>query len=153
MPNQLVPATLTLLGFCVLTCQVTMMVVFMAGVEAVPDMAPWLDFQLVTSIFAIGVVAYNLYRLRERSAWRAGLSAWWRATPQWMLLAFVILALVMLVGELSFLLLFGITGRADPWREHIPLIAMVVCSVAFVVVYAEWRAGRGAVANVSGRWR
>lgn len=130
-----------------------MMVIFMAGIESTPDLDQWITLQWVVAIAAAAITVFCLMRLRGRLSWKAGFTAWWAALPQWMILAFIVLFLMAGVGELSFLLLFNLTGSADPWREHVPLISMTISSIAFMALYCESRAAQGKVANVSGRWQ
>ncbi|MEN7342589.1 MAG: hypothetical protein AAAFM81_06570 [Pseudomonadota bacterium] len=153
MQNTTAMSGLFLMAFAVMSCQVTMMVVFISGVESSPDIAIWLDFQLAMIAVATGVLVWCLRSLLRRERFVTGLRSWWRALPQWMLLAFCILFLMMALGELSFVLLYGLTGEADPWREHVPLICMTMCGLAFMALYCEWRAHKGLTADVSGRWR
>ena len=153
MRNTTAMSGLFLMAFATLSCQVTMMVVFIAGVESAPDIAVWLDFQLLMIVVAVVILALCFGSLLRRGGLSSGLRDWWRALPQWMLLAFSILFVMMLLGELSFVLLYGLTGEADPWREHIPLICMTLSGLAFMALYCEWRSRNGRVAAVSGRWR
>ena len=67
------------------------------------------------------------------------LAAWrqvWIRLPGWLLFAFVSVNSLVLAGELSYLLIHGLTERVTHAADHVPLMSGLLGSLACCAVYA-----------------
>ncbi len=143
---------LAVLGAVIATCLVSLMVVFMGGPEGANDFRSLLALQLAAIPLALLAAAVALTVVATREGIGPAMTSIWRALPQWMLLGFLVLNSLCVFGEVSLLIVAYATEVAVPWQQHVPLIAMFCCSIAFMIVYAHARLKRTREPARSGRW-
>ena len=151
--KQLSPyIVLAVLGAIIATCLVSLMVVFMGGPQGSSDFRALLLLQLAAIPLALFAGALSLTVLGMRESFGRAAKSIWRALPTWMLLGFIVLNSLCVFGEVSLLIVAYATEVAVPWQQHVPLICMLCCSVAFMIVYAHGRLNRTDEPAMSGRW-
>jgi len=151
--RELLPyIVLAALGVIIATCLVSLMVVFMGGPEGASDFRSLLALQLAAIPLALIATLVSLAIVATREGPGPAITLIWRALPQWMLLGFLVLNALCLFGEVSLLIVALATEAAVPWQQHVPLIAMFCCSIAFLIVYAHSRLNRTREPAMSGRW-
>ena len=126
------------------------MVLFIGGGQAGPDLQALVLLQALSLPFALGVVGFVVTLFVAAWGRRNGLKRLWAAIPQWLVFGFVLLNSLTLSGELAMLIFARTTGATVPASEHVPFIALLVNTLAFAVLYARTRVGKGPV--LSGRW-
>ena len=151
--KQLSPyIVLAVLGAIIATCLVSLMVVFMGGPQGASDFRSLLSLQLAAIPLALLAAAVSLATVGIREGLGPAVKSIWRALPTWMLLGFIVLNSLCVFGEVSLLIVAYATEATVPWQEHVPLISMLSCSVAFMIVYAHGRLNRTSEPAMSGRW-
>ena len=151
--KQLSPyIVLAVLGAIIATCLVSLMVVFMGGPQGSNDFRALLSLQLAAIPLALFAGTVSLTVLGMRAGFGPAMKSVWRALPQWMLLGFVVLNSLCVFGEVSLLIVAYATEVSVPWQDHVPLVSMLSCSIAFMIVYAHSRLNRTSEPAMSGRW-
>ncbi|MEM8815074.1 MAG: hypothetical protein AAFX56_09410 [Pseudomonadota bacterium] len=143
---------LAVLGLVIMGCLVSMMVVFMGGPQGASDFRSLLSLQLTAIPLALLAALTSIIVVGSKEGVRSGLKSLWRALPQWLVIAFVVLNSLFVFGEVSLIIVAQATDVTVPWFEHVPLICMLACSIAFLVVYAHARLGQTREPALSGRW-
>lgn len=143
---------LAVLGTVIVTCLVSLMVVFMGGPQGASDFRALLSLQLAAIPFGLLAVAVSLATRGIREGFGPAVRSIWRALPTWMLLGFLVLNSLCVFGEVSLLIVAYATEATVPWQDHVPLISMLFCSIAFMIVYAHGRLNRTSEPAMSGRW-
>ena len=152
MRKQLNYLLLIALGAMILGSLTTMMITFMGGDFTGSDLRGLLLAQVASIPIATLVVAYEVATFVRSNGWGPGLALLWRKIPAWLILALVLLNSLVLIGELSVLLLDYLTGDSLPWTEHVPLLALLMCSIAFAVLYGKLAQIYGSGVVSVGRW-
>jgi hypothetical protein len=147
MITALVLATLAIVAT---TCLVSLMVLFVSGDLGGPDLAGLAAVQLLSIPASLAIVAFVVALFVSASGRRAGLRRLWNATPQWLVFAYVVLNSLTLSGELAMAIMHRAMERDIPIYHHMPMLALLATTTAFLALYARMQAGRGAV--LSGRW-
>ena len=137
MRKFLLYALLTAFGVMIPGCLLTMMVVFTGGSFSGADLKGLLWLQAMAIPFAVAVIAFEVTAFVRLNGWRTGLRMLWQKIPAWLVLALLLLNSLVFLGELSVLLLNYLTGESSPWSEHVPLLSLLACSVAFAVLYGK----------------
>ena len=141
---------LTTLAFIATTCLVSLMVLFMGGGQAGPDLHSMVVLQTLSVPFALGVIVFVVTLFTAAWGWRDGMRRLWAAIPQWLVFGFLLLNSLTLSGELAMLIFTRATGEHVPVSEHIPFVALLSVTLAAVVLYARKQVGKGP--TLSGRW-
>ena len=152
MKSSLTSLALIVLAMIIGTCLVSMMVLFMGGGQQAPDLHGLLLLQVTAIPLALIAFLLSSWSFVSDAGWRAGMARLWHAIPQWVLFAFVFLNSLFIIGELSFYLVARGTGEITVWQEHIPILCMLICSMAFCGLLAQLRVMDGHTGAVSGRW-
>lgn len=152
MRKQLHYLLLIALGAMILGSLTTMMITFMGGRFTGTDLHGLLLAQIVSIPIAALLVGYEVAAFVRGNGWGPGLALLWQKIPAWLVLALVLLNSLVLIGELSVLLLDYLMGEALPWTEHVPLMALLTCSVAFAVIYGKLAQLYGSGVKSVGRW-
>tara|TARA_R110002049_G_scaffold272614_2_gene450221 strand:- start:3238 stop:3771 length:534 start_codon:yes stop_codon:yes gene_type:complete len=150
--SSLISLALIVLAMIIGTCLVSMMVLFMGGGQQAPDLHGLLLLQVAAIPLALLAFMVSSFSFVAGAGWRSGMADLWRAAPQWVLFAFVFLNSLFIIGELSFYLVARGTGEVAVWQEHIPILCMLICSLAFCGLLAQLRVMDGHTGAVSGRW-
>lgn len=128
----------------VLTCLVSIMALFMGGGQASNDLHSLLMIQTIAvplaTVVLIAVIA------------RSNLKTLWRALPQWLVFIVLLLNALALCGEIALVAATRMTERVGLWQEHVPLVCMMMCSAAFLVLYATAHPSTVDKPALSGRW-
>jgi len=140
---------LVVLALIIVTCLVSTMAVFMGGGQGGTDLHSLMVMQAASIPIAILSVVAILVPAGDGGN---GARRIWAAIPQWMVFGFLLLNSLVIAGETAFLIVLNATERDIVWTEHIPLAAMLACSVAFCVLYARLNVLTGNPKAMSGRW-
>ncbi len=152
MKQSLLRVARTVFGIMIATCLVSTMVIFMGGDKGGADMRALILTQAAVGSLALVVTLFGLYFFVTANGWRQGFRSLWRAVPQWLVFAVILLNSLLGAGELSFFLISQAMEQAVSWHEHIPLICMLFCSLAFCVLYAMANTYPGSRPAMAGRW-
>ena len=135
-----------------ISCLVSLMVLFMGGLRATPDFASLLGIQLVAIPLSLAYTLYGLLQFADGDGLAAGVRKLWQATPQWLVFAYLLLNSLFLFGEVALIVVARALQQPLVWQNHVPLVALLACSTAFVVLFALSRARQGDRQGFSGRW-
>jgi len=152
MRKQLHYLLLIALGAMILGSLITMMITFMGGSFTGTDLRGLLLAQVVSIPIATLVVGYEVAAFVRGNGWGPGFKLLWQKIPAWLVLALVLVNSLVLIGELSVFLLDYLLGEPLPWTEHVPLLALLTCSIAFAVIYAKLAQLYGNGVAEIGRW-
>jgi hypothetical protein len=130
-------ALLSLLSLVILSCLLTLMVIFMGGSFTGADLNGLLLVQTAAIPVTLLFVAAEIRGFVRLNGWRVGLALLWRKIPAWLVLALVLLNSLVFVGELSVLLIDYLMDEPLPWTDHVPLLSLLCSSLAFTVLYAK----------------
>lgn len=144
MKQQFLTGLQITLFLVVLICLVSLMVLFIGGGQSTADLEALFAAQLVA--IPIGLVTAALSLVGTR------LATLWRALPQWLVFIVLLLNALALCGEIALVVAARMTSRVGPWQEHVPLVCMIVCSVAFLLLYSRQRLDPDNKPALSGRW-
>jgi len=147
MISVLVLAALALIAA---SCLVSLMVLFMGGGQAGPDLHGLLVLQALSIPAALGIVGFVVALFVAAWGRRDGLKRLWAAIPQWLVFGFILLNSLTVSGELAMLIFARAMGTAVPASEHVPFASLLVTTLAFLVLYARMQLGKGP--GLSGRW-
>jgi membrane protein implicated in regulation of membrane protease activity len=81
-----------------------------------------------------------------------GFRAIWTATPQWLVFGFLVLNALFIFGEVSFLIVASAMNTPIEWTMHVPLVSLLLCSSAFVLLHARRHSYPGSSPAMHGRW-
>ena len=137
MQRPILYTLLTVFGAMIPGCLLTMMIVFTGGSFTGTDLSTLLWLQAAAIPFAVAVVAVEVAAFVRLNGWRTGLLMLWQKIPAWLVLALLLLNSLVFLGEFSVLLLNYLTGEASPWSDHVPLLSLLACSMAFAILYGK----------------
>lgn len=132
------------LAMVVVSCLISTMALFMGGGQAGVDLRELLVLQLFAipvSVIAM-VVTFATYKLKRLYA----------AVPQWLAFSSFVLILLVLSGEVAFLIVSRSADIDVQWTAHAPLLSMLTCALAICAVYAYAGLQSGRPNPRSGRW-
>ncbi len=152
MKRELIDATLIALAIMTATCLVSLMVVFMGGGQEGADLRALMLAQMAAVPIALVIAVVCLSFFVAANGWRNGCRLLWQAVPQWMLFIFLLFNSLFGLGELSLFVVKQATDQVQSWHEHVPLVCMLFCSLAFLFLYAKSRSYPGSKPAMSGRW-
>ena len=150
MRTQFIAVSITVFAAIAVSCLLSMMVIFMGGGQAGPDLRGLMLLQAWAIPLEILVVGFVTAVFVAASGWRAGLKRLWVAMPQWLVFAFVVLNSLFVSGELAVLIVARSTGEAISLSEQVPLVSLLLSSLAVLVLAAWAYDGRKQV--LAGRW-
>jgi hypothetical protein len=151
MQEKITDIALLVLGLVILSCQATMMYVFIGG-SGGSDAQALLTAQAWVAPAALLVFLALLLRDVARDGWRGCVRGLWRPLPAWIVLALVVLNLLVFIGELSLFLRARLMAHQALWFEHAPLLCVLGCSLAFVALYGRSSLANDAAHATVGRW-
>ena len=152
MKRSITNLTLTVLAITSMSCLISLMAIFIGGGRGGADLRGLVYLQAGLIPIALGISVVSVYGLARRQGLSKGLRALWRAIPQWQVFIFMLLNSLALFGEIAFVVVMRATDKVVLWQQHVPLACMLVCSSAFLVLYARVRSYPGSPAAMSGRW-
>lgn len=141
-----------ILATMVLTSLVSVMHAFMGGSSQNPDFLQLRSYQVFGIGLSVAVLLYSLVFFSKNGSLSGGLGAAWRHMPGWLIFPAIILILLVLVGELSYLLLRNATELMTEWINHVALICLGTSSIAFVFMFAVSHAYSGGEPFSKARW-
>ena len=142
---------LALLAFVATTSLVSIMVLFVGGGQAGQDIAALLTLQAIAVPISFGLIAFVIAVFVAAWGRQTGIRRLWSAIPQWLVFAYVLINSLTVAGELAMLIIYRAMGRTVPATEHVPLIALLATTTAFLLLYARIQIDRGPA--LSGRWK
>ena len=153
MKEALRDLSLKVMAITVLSCLVTLMTVFMGSRDAGgADLEGLILLQAMLVPPAVLIVATIVYGFVAADGWSRGFRAIWQALPQWLIFVFLLLNSLFLFGEIAFVVVMQATDSVIRWQDHVPLVAMLSCSSAFLALYARKHSFPGSQPAMSGRW-
>ena len=149
--HKAVDISLLALAATMLSCQLTLMYVFVGG-NGGGDARALLVIQAWSAAIALLVFLWEAMRNVLASGLGNTFRAVWHALPAWAVLAMVVLNSLVIIGELSLYLRMRMTGQAPLWFEHAPLLCVLACSLAFVVLLKRSSMAQDGSRAPVGRW-
>ena len=150
--QRTIDISLMVLGAVILSCQMTMMYIFVGGGTAGSDAQALLVMQAWLAPVALLIFAVELLRRVAKVGLKSTLSAMWHSLPAWVVLALVVLNSLVFIGELAFFLRTQLSGQQPAWYEHAPLACVAACSLAFIVLFGRSTLARNGSGTTAGRW-
>lgn len=141
-----------LLAGVVLSCLVSIMALFMGGGQGTVDLFGLLAIQTASIPAAVLAMLLALYLTRLAGHTPLTVQRIYAAVPQWLVFIVLILAMLVCFGEVAFVVVERATGTPLAWRAHVPLLGMLICSLAVAVLYACIGLMSGRPQAMSGRW-
>lgn len=136
----------------ILTSLVSIMHAFMGGSSDNPDFLQLHAYQVFGIGLSIAVLVYSLVFFSRTGTLQAGFVAAWQHIPGWLIFGVVLLNLLALCGELSYLLLAGATELMTEWINHVALVCLGASSIAFMFLFAVSHAHAGGKPFPKQRW-
>ncbi len=149
--QKTVDVSLLALGATMLSCQLTMMYLFIGGNNG-GDAQALLVIQVWVGAIAILFFLVEAVRRITVHGLANTLSAMWHAMPAWVVLALIVLNSLVMIGELSLYLRQKITGQPPLWFEHAPLLCVLACSLTFIALFSQSSLARSDSEVAIGRW-
>ena len=140
-----------LLATVVVSCLVSMMVMFVGGSMG-NDFRSLILLQALAAAMALVVSAMAVYSFVATEGTGAGLRSIWAALPQWLVFTFFLVNSLFLFGEISFLIVGRAMGDTIEPAMHVPLLSLLLCSVAFLLLHARRHSFPGSRPAMRGRW-
>ena len=141
-----------ILATMVLTSLVSVMHAFMGGSGRNPDFLQLRSYQVFGIGLSAAVLLYSLVFFSRNGTLSAGLGKAWRHIPGWLVFSAIVLNLLVLVGELSYLLLRNATDLMTEWINHVALVCLGTSSIAFAFMFAVSHAYSGGEPFSKARW-
>jgi hypothetical protein len=152
VPRTITDIILTVLGIASISCLISLMALFIGGGQVGADLRGLVVLQAGLTPLALGVAVVSVYPFVSVQGWAKGTQAMWRVIPQWLVFIFLLLNSLVLLGELAYVIVMRATDDVVQWHEHIPLVCLLVCSSAYLVLYARANSYPGSPPAMSGRW-
>ena len=150
MKKPIIAVSATVFAAIVLSCLLSLMVIFMGGGQVGPDLRGLMLLQTWAIPFGILVIGFVAAVFMTASGLRGGLKRLWVAMPQWLVFAFLLLNTLFISGELAVMIVAQGTGQPMSLSEQAPLICLFVSSLAVLALSAWANDGRERV--FAGRW-
>ena len=150
MRIQVIVISIAVFTVIAVSCLLSLMVIFMGGGQVGPDLRGLMLMQAWAIPLEVLVVGFVTALFVSASGWRAGLKRLWVAMPQWLVFGFLLLNSLFIAGELAVIMVARATGEAISLSEQVPLISLLMSSLA-VLALAAW-AYDGREQLLSGRW-
>lgn len=150
MKKPIIVVSTALFAAISLSCLLSLMVIFMGGGQAGPDLRGLMLLQAWAIPLEILVIGFVTALFVTASGLRGGLKRLWVAMPQWLVFGFVLLNSLFLLGELAVFIAARATGGAISLSEQVPLISLFLSSLA-VLALSAW-AHDGQERAFAGRW-
>lgn len=150
--RTIIDLTLTVLAITSMSCLISLMAIFIGGGRGGTDLRSLIYLQAGLIPVAIGISIVGVFGFVHHQGLAAGMRALWRAIPQWQVFIFLLLNSLVISGEVAFVIVMRATEQVVLWQQHIPLVCMLVCSSAYLVLYARANSYPGSPAAMSGRW-
>ena len=149
--QKTVDISLLALGATMLSCQLTMMYLFIGGNNG-GDAQALLVIQVWVAAIAILVFLVEAVRRIAVYGLSDSLRTMWHAMPAWVVLALIVLNSLVIIGELSLYLRQKISGQVPLWFEHAPLLCVLACSLTFIALFSQSSLARSDSEAAVGRW-
>jgi hypothetical protein len=148
--RQIIALSITVFAVIALSSLVSLMVIFMGGGQAGPDLHGLMLMQACAIPLALVAVGFVIALFVAASGWMQGLSRLWAAMPQWLVFGVVLLNSLFLAGELALVIVARAMGKGLSLSEQVPLVCLLLSTLA-VLSLAAW-AYDGDNSVLSGRW-
>ncbi len=149
MRTQIIVISIAVFAAIAVSCLLTLMVVFMGG-QIGSDLRGLMLLQAWAIPLEILVIGFVAALFVTASGFRGGLKRLWVAMPQWLVFGFLLLNTLFVAGELAVIIASRATGEAISFSEQVPLISLLLSSLA-VLTLAAW-AYDGREQLLTGRW-
>lgn len=134
--RQTMAILLIVLMMLTLSSLVSIMYTFVGGAAGSMDAAELNNLQILGIVIAGAVIAASLVYFFRHSD--TPLTALWNNAPGWLMFIILILNLLVLAGEVSYLLIFARDTAVGSWQNHVALICLALASTGFGTLFA-WR--------------
>ena len=141
---------LAILALIATSSLISLMVLFVSGELGGPDLQGLALIQLASIPVSLAILIFVVALFVSAWGRREGLRRLWGAIPNWLVFGYVLVNSLTLVGELAMLIMHRAMQREIPAADHIPLLALLSTTTAFLALYARMQAGKGPA--MSGRW-
>lgn len=152
MNKSLLDILLIVFAITALSCLVSLMAIFMGSGAGGADLHGLILLQALVTLPALLAVVTVIYSFVSAQGWAKGLHAIWLALPQWLVFIFLLLNSLFLFGEIAFVIVMQATDEIIKWQDHVPLVAMLLCSSAYLAVFAHKNSYPGSKPALAGRW-
>lgn len=150
MRTQIIAVSIAVFAAIAVSCLLSLMVIFMGGGQAAPDLRGLMLMQAWAIPVEILVVGFVTALFVTASGWRGGLKRLWVAMPQWLVFGFLLLNSLFVAGELAVIMVARAEDHAMSLSEQVPLISLLLSSLAVLTLAAWAYDGREQV--LAGRW-
>lgn len=145
-----IPIFLAALAIVAVSCLVSLMVLFMGGGQTGPDSGGLVALQIVAVPVSLAIIVFVVALFVTAYGRTDGLKRLWDAIPQWLVFAYVLVNSLTFVGELAIVVMYNAMELEIPIAEHVPFVALLATTSAFLALYARMQSGRGPAPT--GRW-
>ena len=150
MKQPIITISISVFAAISLSCLLSLMIIFMGGGQAGPDLRGLMLLQAWAIPVEILVIGFVTALFVTASGLRGGLKRLWVAMPQWLVFGFLLLNSLFLTGELAVFIAARATGEAISLSEQVPLVSLFLSSLAVLTLSAWALDGRERV--FAGRW-
>ncbi len=150
MKKPIIAVSFAVFSAITLSCLLSLMVIFMGGGQAGPDLHGLMLVQTWAIPFGILVIGFVTAVFVTASGVRGGLKRLWHAMPQWLVFAFMLVNSLFIAGELAVMIASQALREPVSLGEQVPLICLFVSSLT-VLALAAW-SGDGQERAFAGRW-
>lgn len=150
MRNQFIAISIAVFVAIAISCLISLMVIFMGGGQAAPDLHGLMLLQAWAIPFEVLAAGFVVSLFVAASGWRAGLRRLWVAMPQWLVFAFVLLNSLVVFGEMAVFIVARSMDQPMLLTEQVPMISLLLSTLAVLLLAAWAYDGREQV--LAGRW-
>ncbi len=151
MQKALINGVLIMLIIVILSCLVSIMVLFIGGNLTGPDLGTLVQIQSLSVPAGIAVIIWTLASV-GRGTLGERIKTLYAAMPQWLIFSAVVLNLLVASGELALITVAISTDQEVSWIDHVALVSMLASSLAFCFLYGHSQRLSGRHHAFSGRW-
>ncbi|MDJ0751806.1 MAG: hypothetical protein QNJ11_20145 [Woeseiaceae bacterium] len=149
--KELLNGLLLAIGCVITSCLVSTMALFIADNQQGADLKALMYLQAASVPLALSITAFLLIPV-ERQSVTQRLKVLYCATPQWLIFSAILLNSLVASGEVALIVVAIVTDVRIPWTSHVPLMSMLVSSLAYCLLSGQQRLMTGHRQALSGRW-
>lgn len=151
MLREAIKGLLFMLACTMLMCLVSIMALFISGVQNGSDLQMLMQVQALSIPLGVIVIAWTIAAVGDGTT-AERLRKLYSAIPQWLVFSAGMLNLLVASGEISLITVFFVSDQEILWTDHIALVSMLVSSLAFCLLYGHSQRLSGRKTALSGRW-
>ena len=148
----LLNAAIMAMSVVVLSCLVSTMALFMGAGQKGTDLQSLMYLQIASVPIALTAILLGRFVRDARNCEDSTFKQLYAAVPQWMIFCFLMLILLVGMGEVALLVVARTMSEEIAWTAHAPLASMFACSLAVCVLYGRGQLLAGRPVAFSGRW-